>query len=577
MRQVLIILFSIIFVYGSSSGQVTSFPYDEGFESSFITGTNVDFIPDWNGNTVQASSRIFRDGTNMRTGTGALAVIPISSFNGTIIVNLSFSTLTNATANFWARSVQNSTGTRPAIVDFSVSTNGGLNYSAATQIGVDTTFPNQITPYSNFVYNFPSSSFLQPNVKLKIYVAQGSTGSGTTAEFVMDDFQVSGTVVADITPPLIVSANVLLSTQLDVKFSEGMELVSSQVAGNYSVNNGIGSPVSATRDASDVSLIHLVFAIPFPGETISTITINNVKDFSANPIALNSTAQFIYHEVTTPDSGDIIINEVLFHAESLHGEFVELYNRSNKYFDLKDIYFRDLTYSDPSFPITTVRRIFAPGEYVAVTEDSADVASRYFIPSYYSLIQAPDMPVFTDVGDTVRIYKDSTVLLDQLFYSEDWQFPLLNSTTGISLERLNPGRKTQDSSNWHSAAEYVRATPGYRNSQYSESNDNGNEIQVEPETFSPDEDGKDDNVNVHFHFSKPGYSATVQVFDAKGRLIRKLISNELIGNDGIFSWDGLTDKKEKAHIGIYVFFIEVFSLDGETKNYKRACVLASKL
>jgi hypothetical protein len=577
MGKVLGFLFFLVIVcHCASRAQIISFPYSEGFEATFITGTNVDFIPNWNGNTVQTASRIFRDGTNMRTGTGALGVVPISSFNGTIIVNLSFATLTNAVASFWARSVQNSTGSRPAIVNFSVSTDGGVNYSAATQIGVDTTFPNQTTPYVNYIYNFPSASFLQPNIKLKIVVSQGSSGSGTTAEFAMDDFQVSGTTVADVTPPAIVSTNVLSSNQLDIKFSEGIEQTSAESSANYSVDNGIGNPSSAMRDASDFTLVHLAFAGSFTSGVTNTITVNNVSDFSANSIGANSPSQFTYNEIATPDSGDVIINEVLFHAESGGKEFVELYNRSHKYFDLRDIYFRDLTYSNPSFPITSTRRILAPGEYVAITEDTNDVISRYFVPNHNSLIQSPNLPTFTDAGDTVRIYKDSTILLDRLVYSEEWQFPLLNSTTGISLERLNPNRATQDSTNWHSAAENVRATPGYKNSQYNETSDDGTEIQIEPETFSPDEDGKDDNVNIHFHFSTPGYVATIQVFDAKGRLIRKLISNELIGNDGTFSWDGLTDKKEKARIGIYIFYIEVFNLEGSTKSYKRTCVLASK-
>jgi flagellar hook assembly protein FlgD len=102
-------------------------------------------------------------------------------------------------------------------------------------------------------------------------------------------------------------------------------------------------------------------------------------------------------------------------------------------------------------------------------------------------------------------------------------------------------------------------------------------VEVQPETFSPDEDGIDDNVNISFHFSTPGYTASIQVYDAKGRLVRTLVNNALIGNDGTFSWDGVTDKKEKARIGIYIFYVEVFGLNGETKNYKRTCVLASRL
>ena len=84
-------------------------------------------------------------------------------------------------------------------------------------------------------------------------------------------------------------------------------------------------------------------------------------------------------------------------------------------------------------------------------------------------------------------------------------------------------------------------------------------------------------VNISFHFTTPGYIANVKVFDSKGRPVRKLIENELLGNDGTFTWDGISDDKEKARTGIYVFYIEVFNLDGDIKEYKKTCVLATRL
>jgi hypothetical protein len=575
MRKVLISFLSLLICFKAYS-QVYVFPYNEGFEWAFTIGTNVDFIPNWNGNEVQASSRIFKDGTNMMSGTGSLGIIPTTTFSGTIIINLSFSTLSNATANFWGRSIQNGTGTKPAIVNFSISTDGGGSYSAPTQIGTDSTFPNSNTSYANYIYNFPAATNMQSTVKLKIEVSPG-VGSGFTARLVIDDFQITGTSVADVNLPIVLSMDVLSSNQLDIYFSEAVEQTSAENSNNYSVDNGIGIPVSAIRDIANYSLVHLTFSSSFGSGVTNTITFNNISDFSTNTIDANTTSTFIYYQTVPVEAGDVVINEVLFHAEIDGKEFVELYNRSSKYLDLKDIYFYDASVSNPLHEITSTRRVFLPAEYVVITEDTIDIINRYFVQSNSTLIKTSNLPALTDESDTVRISTSAGALLDQLVYFEDWQFPLLNTTAGISLERLHPDRRTQDSTNWHSAAEHLRATPGYKNSQYSSLSDNGSEVQVEPEIFSPDEDGKDDNLNIHFHFSSPGNTVTVQVFDAKGRLVRKLISNQLIGNDGTFSWDGLSDTKEKARIGIYIFYIEVFNLKGNTKNYKRTCVLASKL
>ncbi|MBA3972449.1 MAG: hypothetical protein H0X46_09985 [Bacteroidetes bacterium] len=56
-----------------------------------------------------------------------------------------------------------------------------------------------------------------------------------------------------------------------------------------------------------------------------------------------------------------------------------------------------------------------------------------------------------------------------------------------------------------------------------------------------------------------------------------MIRNELLGTNGTFSWDGINDAREKARIGIYIIYFEVFDLSGTVKHYKKTCVLAGKL
>src|SRR6185295_10814424 len=106
------------------------------------------------------------------------------------------------------------------------------------------------------------------------------------------------------------------------------------------------------------------------------------------------------------------------------------------------------------------------------------------------------------------------------------------------------------------------ATPGDMNSQQGEAGTGTSDVTIEPEVFSPDNDGFNDVVNILFHFSTPGYLANVKVYDSKGRSVRTLIENKLLGNDGSFSWDGVNDDKEKSRTGIYVFYIEVFNING---------------
>jgi hypothetical protein len=172
--------------------------------------------------------------------------------------------------------------------------------------------------------------------------------------------------------------------------------------------------------------------------------------------------------------------------------------------------------------------------------------------------------------------KDS-VIIDGFSYSSEMHFPLLNETEGVSLERLSPSRATNEKSNWHSASEPSGfATPAYKNSQSNEISAN-EAVYLEPELFSPDNDGHEDVLNIHYSFNQPGAVCSIQIFDSKGYLIRSLVQNELLGIEGSFSWDGINQSKEKARIGIYVVLFSGYFISGETFRIKKSCVLGGKL
>jgi hypothetical protein len=278
---------------------------------------------------------------------------------------------------------------------------------------------------------------------------------------------------------------------------------------------------------------------------------------------------------------DIVINEVLFNARTGGVEFIELYNNSQKTIDLKNMKIakEGLTTHILTVPviITSSSHLMLPGDYLVLSDDFTKVKSEYYTPDPNAFLDMNLPDLLTD-EDIILLLDTGSNTIDQLHYYSSWHFPLLNIVDGVSLERLNPSRATQDPTNWHSAAETAGfATPGYKNSQNDNSQGSGSEISIDPEIFSPDEDGHNDVVNVHYHFDNPGNVANVNVYDSKGRLVRNLVNNELLGNDGSFAWDGVTNEKGKARIGMYIFYIEVFGINGDTKTFKKTCVLASKL
>ena len=155
---------------------------------------------------------------------------------------------------------------------------------------------------------------------------------------------------------------------------------------------------------------------------------------------------------------------------------------------------------------------------------------------------------------------------------------MLNYVDGVALERTNFDAPTNDASNWHSAAQSVGfGTPAYQNSQFVPEGNTSDEITIQPEIFSPDNDGYNDLISVQYNFDQPGYSLTVKIFNSKGQLTKNLVNNEYVGTSGSINWDGLANNNTLAPVGIYVFFIEVYDLNGNVRKFKKTGVLATKL
>jgi hypothetical protein len=187
-------------------------------------------------------------------------------------------------------------------------------------------------------------------------------------------------------------------------------------------------------------------------------------------------------------------------------------------------------------------------------------------------------PSFADDKGRVVLLTKTEMELEDFEYSEDMHFAVLADKSGISLERVNFDRQVNEKSNWQSAAQRVGfATPGYQNSQFKKDTNTDEKISIDPELFSPDNDGYNDQVFIKYLLDSPGYVANVKIYDSRGRLVRELVKNELLSTNGAFSWDGTDENHGKARIGIYVIYIEFFDLSGKVKKYKKTCVVAGKL
>ena len=385
----------------------------------------------------------------------------------------------------------------------------------------------------------------------------------------------------DNTNPELIRVRVLDSNEIQVYFSETLDTINLKNAGNYTIDNGIGVPNNVILVEPDFNSVILELSSPLQIKTIYTLTITDtITDCVGNIVALNSKAQFAIPETAEPL--DIVINEVLSNPKDDGKDFVEIYNRSDKVIDLKELTLSSM--DEITSTLTSVKDISGdgflifPSEYYVLTTDPDIVKSQYYTSNPDGFIKMESLPVFSNDQGIVVIADKAQNIIDKLTYTEDMQFALLNTTDGVSLERLNFDRPTQDKTNWHSAAESVGfATPAYKNSQWTDTEQTNDEITVYPEIFSPDQDGYNDVLNINYHFEEPGYVANIVIYDSKGRLIKNLVKSELLATNGTISWDGINEDNERSVIGIYIIYVEVFNLNGDVKHYRRTCVLGKKL
>ncbi|MDO9255500.1 MAG: lamin tail domain-containing protein [Bacteroidales bacterium] len=385
----------------------------------------------------------------------------------------------------------------------------------------------------------------------------------------------------DLVPPSVSRVGVDDPTHITVWFTETCDNLSISNVENYTVDNSIGNPVSVSVQSPGYKVAYLTLASPLVSEVIYLLTsTSNIKDCAGNTLVSSNSVRFAIPQAA--EAKDIIINEMLFDPTAEGVDFVEIFNRSAKVIDLKDLILAN--YDTINNVITDYNQISTepylvfPDDYFVLSTDSSAVKKCYKTTNPKAFINMASFPSMNNEDGIVAITTKGGVVIDVTGYTAAMQYPLLTSVDGVSLERISPERASDDATNWHSAAESAGfGTPGYKNSQFGVTVTDENEITLSPDIFSPDNDGYNDYLNIAYSFNASGNNISITIYDASGRLIRNLVNHELCGTSGAFAWDGITNDRTKAMIGRYIVFVEIFDMDGNVKKYKKGTVLGGKL
>ena len=386
--------------------------------------------------------------------------------------------------------------------------------------------------------------------------------------------------LADNESPEIERITMLDSVTLRLFFTEPVSLTDENSlpftldCSPHSPNTPIITSVSEVPHS--FSALDLKLSSPLIEGQVYTIRLtDDLSDCAGNRMLAGSSIQC--GRSSAPEQGDLVINEVLSHPfDGTDADFIELFNKSSKIIDLKDI---KIGSGGDTIPLKAVlassggMQLF-PNRYCALCKSRKNTLAQYFVPEPMNLLQCDSLPAFNNDEGVVFLTDKSLQTIDRLHYTEDMHYPKLQTTEGVSLERLSPTLPTQNPDNWHSAAVTVGfATPGYANS-HAISDLEQMETIIAPDVISPNNDGFEDFAEINLRFPDMDNRVTINIYNTHGQLVKHLVNNVLCGNENQFRWEGLDDQNQRLPSGMYLVMIQYWNLSGSSGRIRKVVSIA---
>ncbi len=303
------------------------------------------------------------------------------------------------------------------------------------------------------------------------------------------------------------------------------------------------------------------------------------------------------------ERNQVVVNEILYQPIQSTTDFrpdqpdwIEIYNRSNTPIDVAGWTLSNAPNERGEFETyffatnADIDYVLQPGEYAVVSPDRARERDSTRLVIYYRNLP-PNAKLFfvttrstfsnSTSGGLIWLRDNTGNTVDSVRYSPSWHSPFLSSTRGITLERINPNFPSNDARSWTSSTNReFGGTPALRNSVFAESfaDENVSGLDVRPNPFSPDGDGREDNCVIAYSLKGNVNRIRIRIFDVKGRLVRTLANSEPSGSSGEVVWDGFGENREKLRIGIYIILLESLNANSATiETLKKTVVLARPL
>lgn len=332
--------------------------------------------------------------------------------------------------------------------------------------------------------------------------------------------------------------------------------------------------LNVTEVSPEYASLDILFSeAPHPNTDYRLFAAGTVTDCGGNRWQMDTEIPF--GRTSPPECNDLVINEILTNAlGDENADYLEIYNRSNKIIDLKDV---KVGYGGDTLPQKAVIAVskglqLPPGAYMALCKRKSLTLEQYVCRDENALTECDSLPDLATTQGILYLTDRSLRTIDRLAYTEEMHYPKLLTVKGVSLERIYPDMPTQDEDNWRSAAESAGfGTPGYRNSQAGNALESST-FEVTPEVFSPDNDGFEDYAEVVCTFPDEENRVRIVLYNNRGHPVKQLANNVLCGSEARFRWDGDDDNGQPAPAGMYVIQIESWNLRSQKTLRKRLVV-----
>lgn len=267
--------------------------------------------------------------------------------------------------------------------------------------------------------------------------------------------------------------------------------------------------------------------------------------------------------------GDVIISEILFNPITGGSDYVELYNRSNKYISLAGV---GLSKNVEDIYMIDTAIVLAPKSYFYFSEDISFQQEHYPFAGQNNGWEMK-LPNFSNDSGRV-VLSDSLNIYDLFTYSEKMHFDYLEDLNGVALERIN---LNDEKGKWYSAGSTVNyGTPGFENTQFSQNQSNA-KLSVSPKIITPNGDGEKDFTSIYYSHEGNKFMFTLKVYDEAGVLVKELVNNVLGGSSGSVPWDGVSSENGLCTIGNYIIVGEFLDLETrELRECKQILILSGE-